>query len=237
MVIDAAANVYITGASINAGSVRDSNYVTLKYNSSGALQWSASYSGPNGAVDVSRSIFVDDNQNVYITGTSNIVTTHDYVSVKYNPNGSVNWVMSYNGPMGSDDYSTSISADKFGNAYVTGRSLGTGTDFDYATIKYSDFVGINQISNNIPSKFNLYQNYPNPFNPSTKIKFDLPESAEVTLSIFNSAGILVSQEALGSLQPASYEYNFSAANISSGVYFYQISAGNFKNTKKMILIK
>lgn len=237
MVIDEAANVYITGASISASSVRDSNYVTLKYNSAGTLLWYANYSGPNGSVDVSRSIFVDANHNVYITGTSSEVNSHDYVSVKYNPNGATEWIMSYNGPSGADDYSTSITADNEGNAYVTGRSIGSGTDFDYATIKYGDLVGVNQISTNIPNKFNLYQNYPNPFNPSTKIKFDLPENANVTLKVYNSAGMVVLNELLGDLSAASYEYNFNAANISSGIYFYEVNAGNFRNTKKMVLIK
>lgn len=236
MVIDQNSNIYVTGASISSSSVRDSNYVTLKYNSSGALQWAVMYSGPNSSVDVSRSIFVDNSMNVYITGTSSELNTHDYVSVKYTPSGSVEWIMRYSGPAG-DDYSTSITADNEGNAYVTGRSTGTGTDYDYATIKYGDLTGINPVNSVIPDKFNLYQNYPNPFNPNTKIKFDIPSVSSVAFRIYNSAGVTVEEEYYGSLTAGTYEFDYSAARLSSGVYFYEISAGSYRAVKKMILIK
>ncbi len=237
MVLDANANVYVTGASASLTTSFDSNYATVKYNSDGVQQWAVNYSGPNNSVDVARSIFVDNSQNVYITGTSSGATSDDYVSIKYNPNGTTAWIMSYNGPASSNDYSTSIVADNSGNAYVTGRSFGTSTDYDYATIKYGDLVGINPVSTLIPDRFNLYQNYPNPFNPNSKIKFDLPSSADVHLKIYNSAGMIIKEEAFGKLSPATYEYNFTASGISSGVYFYEISAGNYRDTKKMVLIK
>ena len=62
----------------------------------------------------------------------------------------------------------SIAIDNIGNVYVTGPSPGNGTDWDYATIKYSQSTGINQISSEIPEQFSLSQNYPNPFNPVTQ---------------------------------------------------------------------
>jgi uncharacterized delta-60 repeat protein len=236
MVIDASSNVYVTGASGSVALPLDSNYATVKYNSNGVQQWVATYNGPNNSVDVSRSIFVDDLMNVYITGTSS-GSSDDYVSIKYNPNGSLGWVMSYNGPASSNDHSTSVVADNNGNAYVTGRSLGTGTDYDYATIKYGDLVGIDPVSNLIPSRFALYQNYPNPFNPASKIKFDLPSSENVILKVYSISGMMIKQESLGNLAAATYEYTFRADGISSGVYFYEISAGSYRDTKKMILVK
>jgi uncharacterized delta-60 repeat protein len=237
MVIDGNSNVYLTGASASVATFYDSNYATVKYNSDGVQQWAVTYNGPNNSVDVSRSIFVDNAQNVYITGTSSGANSDDYVSIKYNANGTTGWVLSYNGPASSNDYSTSIVADNSGNAYVTGRSFGAGTDYDYATIKYGDLVGINPVSNTIPERFHLYQNYPNPFNPSSKIKFDLPASSDVTLKIYNISGMLITQESFGSLRAATYEYNFVASGISSGIYFYEISAGTYKDTKKMVLVK
>jgi hypothetical protein len=117
-------------------------------------------------------------------------------------------------------------------------------------IVYGDttvYVGINQISSEIPLEFSLSQNYPNPFNPSTKIKFQIPLSRGVDavggrgvlskLSIYNSLGheveVLVNQ----SLQPGTYEVDWDASNYPSGVYFYELISGNFTQTRKMVLLK
>jgi Secretion system C-terminal sorting domain/Beta-propeller repeat len=238
MAIDAADNIYLTGLTTNNTPFGlDSNYVTLKYNPAGQLQWAAFYNGPNNSVDVSRSIFVDNALNVYISGSSKGSGSDDFATIKYLPNGTTSWVLTYNGPGNGEDNSTSVVADNLGNAFVTGRSVGTGTNYDYATIKYGDLVGINPVSNQVPDKFSLYQNYPNPFNPSTNIKFDLPEETNVVLRLFSSLGTEVFSEDMGSLQPATYEYVFNANNLPSGVYFYSLQTNRLTETKKMILVK
>jgi hypothetical protein len=85
--------------------------------------------------------------------------------------------------------------------------------------------------------FSLDQNYPNPFNPSTTIKFSIPNEEFVSLKVFNSLGEEVA-ELLNETKPAgNYSVSFNASSLTSGVYFYKISAGNFIETKKMILIK
>jgi hypothetical protein len=89
----------------------------------------------------------------------------------------------------------------------------------------------------LPAEFTLDQNYPNPFNPSTKIKYSVPQTSQVQIKVFDVLGkeieTLVSEE-----KPAgNYELNWNAVNLSSGVYFYQIKAGDFISTKKMILLK
>ncbi|MCI0450073.1 MAG: SBBP repeat-containing protein [Chlorobi bacterium] len=239
MTIDAGGNVYVTGSSATfIGQLIDSNYATIKYNTNGQQQWVALYNGPNNSIDVSRSISVDNLGNTYITGTSRGANSDDYVTIKYAPNGSSLWVMAYNGPANGSDLSVSVVVDNNENAYVTGRSLGSGSDFDYATIKYSSLVGINIISTEIPSRFNLYQNYPNPFNPITKIKFDLPKAySNVVLRIYNSLGVLAGDYNLGNLSPASYEYTLNLNSFSSGVYLYQLITNETSQTKKMVLVK
>ena len=88
-----------------------------------------------------------------------------------------------------------------------------------------------------PNSFDLSQNYPNPFNPSTKIKFTVPTVSYVSLIVFNSLGqevqTLVSEEK----DVGSYEVSFNASNLPSGIYFCKIRAGDFVETKKMILMK
>jgi len=92
-------------------------------------------------------------------------------------------------------------------------------------------------TNQLPSDYYLDQNYPNPFNPTTSINFSLPRNEFVTLKIFDILGrevaILVKEEKTA----GSYTFNFDASKLSSGIYFYSITTGNFHQTKKMILAK
>jgi len=86
-------------------------------------------------------------------------------------------------------------------------------------------------------EYSLAQNQPNPFNPTTSIKYSLPEQQFVSLKIFDILGKEVAT-LVNEIKPAgNYEVNFDASNLSSGVYFYQLRAGNFTEMKKMILIK
>ncbi len=101
----------------------------------------------------------------------------------------------------------------------------------------SELTGINLVSNEVPSQFELMQNYPNPFNPTTHFGFRISEFGLVKLSIYNILGeevnVLINQE----LQPGTYEVEFNGSNLPSGVYYYKITAGEFNNVKKMILAK
>jgi len=236
--VDASNNVYMTGLTTQLFGTRlDSNYGTIKLDPSGNLLWAAFFDGPNNSVDVSRSIFVDEAMNVYISGSSKGVGSDDYATIKYSPAGAQQWVMLYNGTGNANDYSSSVIADNSGNAYVTGRSVGSGSDYDYATLKYGDLVGIQTIGNEIPDRFQLSQNYPNPFNPNTKIKFALPEQQSVLIAVFDALGREISSNNLGSLSPATYEYNFNGAEFTSGIYFYRIVTEKFIDTKKMVMVK
>jgi hypothetical protein len=88
-----------------------------------------------------------------------------------------------------------------------------------------------------PIGFNLEQNFPNPFNPSTTIKFSIPKEAKVNLSIFNVLGELVTTLVNEQMKVGHYEYEFNASNLASGIYIYRINAGDFVETKKMVLVK
>jgi len=98
-------------------------------------------------------------------------------------------------------------------------------------------IGDDQGSLLTPGSYNLAQNYPNPFNSSSVIKYTIPQLSQVTLKIFNAlgeeVGTLVNEE-----KPAgTYEISWNAASLPSGVYFYQLQAGSFTETKKMVLMK
>src|SRR5690606_27654382 len=111
----------------------------------------------------------------------------------------------------------------------------TGAVIDGVT--YGDIVSINQLSSSIPDKFSLQQNYPNPFNPTTKIKFDIPQNAKVSLKVYDVLGREVANIVDSELNAGVYEYTFQGSAFSSGIYFYTLETENFKETKKMLLVK
>ncbi|OGU76678.1 MAG: hypothetical protein A2V93_01480, partial [Ignavibacteria bacterium RBG_16_34_14] len=105
--------------------------------------------------------------------------------------------------------------------------------------KDDDFVGLTDVEDElgIPLKYSLEQNYPNPFNPSTLISYNIPKEGFVTLKVYNLLGQLVKTLVNEHQSPGNYKVNFNASNLSSGVYFYGITSGEFSNVKKMIFIK
>ncbi|MBU1101879.1 MAG: T9SS type A sorting domain-containing protein [Bacteroidetes bacterium] len=91
--------------------------------------------------------------------------------------------------------------------------------------------------NGLPTNYKLEQNYPNPFNPTTDIKFSIPNSGIVQLTVYNVLGQQVAQLVNEELSAGSYNYSFDAANLSSGVYVYTIHANDFVQSRKMVLLK
>jgi hypothetical protein len=88
-----------------------------------------------------------------------------------------------------------------------------------------------------PENFKLYQNYPNPFNPSTKIKYSIPKSSQVQIKIFDILGNEIETLVNEEKSAGTYEITWNATNLTSGIYLYQLQAGSFIDTKKMILLK
>jgi hypothetical protein len=104
------------------------------------------------------------------------------------------------------------------------------------------FVGIKPISSEIPGKFNLLQNYPNPFNPVTKIRFAIPNVGDaymrpVQMVIYDVLGSEIITLVNEQLSQGTYEADWDASNHPSGVYFYKLTAGDFTQTRRMILLK
>ena len=92
-------------------------------------------------------------------------------------------------------------------------------------------------NNSIPTVYRLEHNYPNPFNPTTKISWQSPSAGHQTLKVYDVLGNEVITLVDEYRNTGSYELDFDASNLSSGVYFYQLKAGDFISTQKMILIK
>jgi hypothetical protein len=102
---------------------------------------------------------------------------------------------------------------------------------------YHDVVGIDPNNNSVPKSYNLQQNYPNPFNPTTNIRYSIPTASKVTITIYDALGNEVRTLVNEYKGVGNYVESFDASNLSSGIYFYTLRAGDFVQSKKMSLIK
>lgn len=120
---------------------------------------------------------------------------------------------------------------------IVDRSYNVLKNGRYTAVEGSGVIGIQPIGNELPSAFGLFQNYPNPFNPTTRIRFSLPESGNVILKVYDISGREVATLVNHKMHAGTYETDFNASGVSSGVYFYKLISGYFVSTKKMLLIK
>lgn len=162
-----------------------------------------------------------------------------YISFK---NSEGNWTQAINmgEPINSDfeDGSPYVSSDYNYFFFLSDRNGSRNPYWVDAEIINGFISGIREeLINQIPDNFKLSQNYPNPFNPSTTIMYELNKTAHVKLIITNVLGEII-LEAVDEIKNAGvYEYQFNATNLSSGIYFYQLTAGNYWDIKKMLLIQ
>lgn len=105
------------------------------------------------------------------------------------------------------------------------------------SLLFAEPIGLVNISAEIPKSFALYQNYPNPFNPETNIKFQICESTDVKLIIFNTLGKEIDFYDFSNIKPGVYSLKWYANNLASGIYFYKLITDHFTQTNKMVLLK
>ena len=198
---------YITGGWVNSTVMKSVN---------GGESWDNLFSGATGVRLFSGS-FIDE-YNGYVCGR--------YGTIMKTIDAGGTWAAENSG------VSSALNSIQYLNqntAYAVGENG--------KIISTISVIGINQISSNIPDKFSLEQNYPNPFNPMTNVRFQISNGGFVKLVVFDMLGreasVLVNEE----LYPGTYEVNFDASNLSSGAYFYSLSAGEYSETKKMLMVK
>ena len=152
--------------------------------------------------------------------------TSDYGMIIETYDGGENWTTQV------DDLSAPLTAIHFKDGFgwsVGGKGL---------VLRYDGLTWVDQSTGKTyPDKFNLSQNYPNPFNPSTKIKFALPKPENVKIDVYNTLGQKIETLLNQQMKAGHHEVEFNAQNLSSGLYYYRIEAGEFQDVKKMILLK
>ena len=130
----------------------------------------------------------------------------------------------------SDLATHTLTIDNNGFVYV-------GTDHGVWRRPVSEIVSVERVPTALPSNFNLLQNYPNPFNPSTSIKYSIPQTSKVVIKIYDILGNEIATLMDEEKSVGTYELMWDASAQPSGVYFYQLKAGDYVNTKKMILLR
>jgi uncharacterized delta-60 repeat protein len=176
LALDDMGNVYVGGYSESESSGLD--YTILKYTLSGSLSWYKSYNGSGGRDDQVKAIAVDQNGNLYVTGSSyGISTSQDIVTLKYNPHGDLLWQAKYNGPGNNIDAPGAMLVDKNNNIYITGSSVGNGTNFDYVTLKYNP--------DGVELWTSRYNDQGNSGDEATSLALDSLGSIYVTGSVWN----------------------------------------------------
>ena len=133
---------------------------------------------------------------------------------------------------------TSNNVNKY--SFVDKTASGTAPKYRLKQIdndgkfEYSKVVEVNLEQ---PVDYSLSQNFPNPFNPSTEISYSIPKSNNVELKVYNSIGKEVATLVNGMQEAGNHKVQFNSSNLSSGIYFYRLTSGNFTQIKKMILLK
>ncbi|MGA2668556.1 MAG: SBBP repeat-containing protein [Ignavibacteria bacterium] len=237
-------NVYVTGSSRNGTTEGSEDYFTIKYNCFGDSIWTARFNGTGNSTDIAYSLYIPKtNHNLFVAGSirsGSVSGTEDIGILKYGLiSGNLIQQVRYNGTANDEDAAYDIFVDSLDNVFIAGYTTSLNTGKDYIAMKYAngDLVIVNILSTGVPKDFVLHQNYPNPFNPSTTIVFEIPSSSNVKLVIYDMLGkediVLVN----GYLRAGIYQVSLSMTTLSSGVYFYSLTADGYKNVKKMILLK
>jgi len=158
--------------------------------------------------------------------------------------GNFLWVQQAGGT--DSDYGLAIAMDGSGNSIVTGLFSSTATfgdttltsagSRDIFIAKLGLVTGIEE-EFSLPKSFSLSQSYPNPFNPSTTIEFSLPQTGFVRLKVYNILGEAVATLVNEELNVGTYRTQWNASGVASGLYFYRLQAGDFVDTKRLLLLK
>lgn len=197
----------------------------VKFNTTGGVVWANMDADSIYSLMLHAQMKMDNQNNIYLA--AGLLTA--MAVCKVNNNGSSGWTITAPG-----SYSNAMEIGKDNSIYVVGGNTAGAT----GKIVQSAVTSVKNNKNFISDEYWLGNNYPNPFNPSTSISFFLPESASVTLKVYDILGKEIATLVNGKLNSGYYTEVFeSKSNLNSGIYFYILTTENFTDTKKMILLK
>jgi hypothetical protein len=218
------------------------SFSTFKYDSAGTLGWIKLFNGGFlNTANIPADIKLDKTGNIYVCGTAYFQTTgNDYVTLKYLPTGSLQWVANYIGIVtNGGDYAYGLVVDTSLNVYVTGSSRkAVNSNPDAVTIKYNQPVAIVNNNNSLPETCALQQNYPNPFNSVTVINYQLPKTGSVLMILYDVLGKEMKILTKAYQNAGYFSMALNMDNFPSGIYFYRLIFDNsIEQVRKLILVK
>ena len=215
----------------------------IKTDSDGNFEWQQTYGGPN--EDRAYSIFQAMDGGYIISGTKegNGAQLLDVYVIKTDPAGNLIWDETYGGA--KSDFGMIIFQEPGRDYMLVGHTYSYsagGSDVYIMKLQGEATAAPDDEPASIPSGFELAQNYPNPFNSSTIISFTIPVRSDATLTVYNILGQAVREWDYQFIPAGNYSVQWDGRNnygmeTASGVYFYRLSAGEYVETKKMVLIK
>jgi uncharacterized delta-60 repeat protein len=239
--VDESGNVYVTGWSQNSSA--HYKYATIKYTSSGDIAWIRRYEGSVGSEDQASAVAVDGSGNVFVTGRSEgSGNEFDYATIKYTSSGDTAWIERYNGTANDIDKAYALALDKDGNAYITGESYNTGTEYDFATIMYSVSSGVEEKELFADAQNVKLEAYPNPMNKDVTISYQVTLDSKISLEIYDLSGTLVNTLVREHKKAGYHTVIWNGKNkfdeeVPTGIYFLSIETGNSTATKKLTILK
>ncbi len=236
--VGAGKNVYLAGNGFDSAFAH-SDFITVKYDSTGMQQWVSRYDGGSHSEDLVAGMELDQSGNAYVTGKSmGADLLYEYATVMYNPRGGSQWVGRYQGPANSSVETKAVRLDHQGNVYVTGN--GSGYRWKVInTIKYAPTVSsVGKVPPATPASFQVFQNYPNPFNPQTTIRYVLAKRSHVRVSVYDLLGREIRVLLDAAQESGVHTILFDAGSLSSGAYFFEVrSTGGYASVKKMMILR
>ncbi len=236
--LDSMNNIIVAGHSVeNTNGYGVRSITLIKLGTSGNLLWKKHISDDQQVNVTEGKVITDEFDNIYVSsGEEYSPRNFGYMLAKFRTNGDSVWRSTYSDPR-FYIYSYDFTLTRNAGLLMTGRAYGDNTGYDITTLKYSQTVSASETSSFVPEKFRLNQNYPNPFNPETNISFDLPEGRYVEIIIFDALGRRIYVLAGREFPSGKHTIKFNAQGLSSGIYYYQLKAGSFIESKRMLLVK
>jgi hypothetical protein len=215
----------------------------------------------DGNLNTEPDLTADANGNIafiytdYVTETDGAGLNYSHIFAVGSRDGGATWGAplditpgsGFDGAYGSvadlaDDYVHFVyMCDAQAGNWLQGTHGQVANAYMYHMVPLADILdntsGVKEIDGVLPEAFQLEQNYPNPFNPTTNIRYSIPTSAFVTLTVYDMVGQEVATLFSGHQDAGNYVADFNATNLANGTYFYTLKADNFTETRKMLLVK
>jgi hypothetical protein len=234
--IDSSENIYVTGTS-NMTNSSYANYFTIKYDSSGNILWTRSYSSSNGPIsgEEAFTLCIDHLNNIHVSGKRYIAGNYEIFTIKYDTNGDTLWAAGYGYLSPNYFHDFHCSCDAANNLYLSvilSSEIGFNSFSDIITLKYGSTVNVDEFI-----KKNDFMIYPNPTNDFITIHYNLSSAKQTTVSLFNLYGQLMATPLTPKgdpLRTSSEKIKIDMRNFPAGIYFVKVRVGEKDKVRKVV---